>query len=595
MVETDPKAPWRVRRGVGRASIGVGVLLVACQASLGLDDYVIASGASGAGDASGASGGSGSMSVGGSASGAGGGGGLPGAGGDAGDAGGGNVEPGDAGPPACDTTGLAALQAPVLLGPKRGVYTGSLHAEAGRETLRPHFAWGEVGSECPGVVYELELDDSCVPGALDACEFASPELDATGLEGSTFQPETDLPVATSAPVGALYAWRVRACDSGERCSPWSEVRHLFVGRVPEDVNGDGFADVLVPISGGTAVFFGSSQFDQISDARLDPEAYTTVFLGDVNADGFADLGAVVGYAATMGQAPHVLFGGPDVTALAGVTLTASAGTSSTATIIRAAGDINGDGFSDLVVHLNNRSTTDIYFGGTTLSANPSIPLATPLDEFTAIPGSGSAGDVNGDGYDDLVLVVSPALDSAQLLLGGPAPSEALSKPIEFGVSCNFTDISVSGGGDANGDGYDDFFVSCGGGVYAYFGAAEPGSSWAAVREPDVAVLTVASGFDIDLDGLDDVLIGRDAAAPLLFLGKSAEYGFDAPEEGAMNDFYTARLFAIADHNGDGLSDFVVGGYDVSVQRANGDGTLDPQSVGSFVDGAETSIQGNVVY
>jgi hypothetical protein len=477
----------------------------------------------------------------------------------------------------------------------RGAYTGSLHAPSAQGTLRPRFAWSALTTECPGpVTYQLQLDDSCTPGALDGCEFASPELDASNIEATSFQPEQDLPVSSDVPVGALYAWRVRACDSGERCSPWSEIRHLFVGRVPQDVNGDGFADVIVQRSGGASVFFGSGQFDQSSDARLDAAAPPSVFLGDVNADGFADLGATIGNAPTMGLAPHVLFGGPDVTALAGVTLTASAGTSSTGTIIRAAGDINGDGFSDLVVHLNNRSTTDIYFGGTTLAAIPDIPLVTQFGEANAIPGSGSAGDVNGDGYQDLALVVSYALDSAQLLLGGPSPGPTLSEPIPFGASCTFTDITVSGGGDIDADGFGDFFVSCTGiGVFGYLGAAEPGTSWAAARS-DATALTVASHFDIDADGFDDVLVGLDAADPLLFRGRAEGFELQTPEAAAMSDFFTAREIAVSDHNGDGRSDFVLGGYDVGVQRANGDGTLDPQSVGSFVDGTD-SIQGGVVY
>jgi hypothetical protein len=374
------------------------------------------------------------------------------------------------------------------------------------------------------------------------------------------------------------------------------VRHLFVGRAPADVNGDGFADVVVQQSGGALVFAGSVQFDQIADDTLDAAASPSVFLGDVNGDGFADLGATLPYAPTSGLAPHVLFGGPDLDALGGVTLTASAGTSSTNTILRAAGDINGDGFSDVIVHLNNRATSDVYFGGTTLAANPDLPLATPLDEVTATPGSGSAGDVNGDGFPDAVLVVSRALDSAQLLLGGPSPSSTLSAPIPFGVSCNFTDIAVSGGADVNADGFDDFFVSCSGvGVFAYFGAAEPGVAWAATRQPDTAVSTVASGFDIDRDGFDDVLVGLDAAAPLLFRGDASSFALQTPEPGAISDLYDAHSIGVADHNGDALADFVAGGFDVNVQRASGDGTLDPQAVGAFVSGGATSIQGNVVY
>lgn len=589
----------RGARGGVELGLGLVAALAACQASLGLGDYEFTGGAGGAAGSSGASGTAGSSS-GGSASGASGsGGGTSGSGGDAGGGSGGtpNGLP-DSGAPPCDTDGLSPLAAPVLAGPVRGVYTGSLHADASRATLRPRFGWREVTSECPGpVAYQLQLDDSCAPGALDGCEFASPELDAATLEATSFQPEQDLPVSSVAPVGALYAWRVRACDSGERCSEWSEVRHLFVGREQQDVNGDGFAEVVVQHSGGPSVFVGSVQFDQTADHTLVGSGSPAVFLGDVNGDGFGDIGATIGSAETTGLVPRVLFGGPDIDALTGVTLTASPGTPSTNTIIRAAGDINGDGFSDVIVHLNNRALTDIYFGGTTLAATPDLPLSTPLDELNATPGSGSAGDVNGDGFQDALLVVSPALDSAQLLLGGPNPSATLSAPIPFGLSCTFTDIVVSGGGDVNGDGFDDVFVSCSAtGVFAYFGAAEPGTTWATTRQPDAAVLAVASRFDIDEDGFDDALVGLDTGDPLLFLGNASGFTLQAPEPGAMTDLSGARVIAVADHNGDAHADFVVGGYDVNVQRANGDGTIDPRSVGSFIpiDGT-MGIQGSVVY
>src|SRR5690606_21854403 len=115
------------------------------------------------------------------------------------------------------------------------------------------------------------------------------------------------------------------------------------------------------------------------------------------------------------------------------------------------------------------------------------------------------------------------------------------------------------------------------------------------RRPDAAVLTVASHFDIDQDGLDDVLVGLEAANPLLFRGNATSFTLQAPEAGAMTALSGAGTIAIADHNGDALADFVVGGFDANVQRANGDGTLDPQAVGSFINDGAIRIQGNVLY
>jgi hypothetical protein len=158
-------------------------------------------------------------------------------GGGVGGVGGGVADGGqDAGPSPCDA-GLPA--APSLLRPMRGAYTGSLHAPAALATLRPSFTWMAVTPTCGAVSYQFQADDSCVPGALDGCTFPSPELDAAGIATTRHTPAADLKVNTTPPAGAFYAWRVRACDSSTRCGSWSEIRYLQVGRVREDINGDG--------------------------------------------------------------------------------------------------------------------------------------------------------------------------------------------------------------------------------------------------------------------------------------------------------------------------------------------------------------------
>jgi len=498
--------------------------------------------------------------------------------------------------PACEIEGLPPLQAPLLVGPMRGLYTGSLHA-AEDGTLRPQLTWQTIESPCGGVQYQLQMDDSCGAGSLVECAFASPEIDDATIIEAAFTPGADLNVSLVSPVGALYAWRVRACDAGTRCSPWSEVRSLQVGRIRHDLNGDGYSDIVTVTSGtsGIIVFTGSSQFDQIADVQdIAPSFSLSRFVGDVNGDGYGDLGGTIGYAPTSGNAPHLVFGGPDLSALQGLTLTASAGSPSTNTVLMPAGDLNGDGFAEVTVHLNNQARTDIYLGGRTLAGTADLSLTTPLTEIYSTPASGNVGDVNGDGYEDLVLVVTPDLDAAQILFGGADLQATLSAPIPMGQSCGFSTIFVAGGGDLNRDGFEDFFVACSDvGMFAYFGSATPVETWAAERR-DLDVTTVAGQFDLDRDGMSDAIIGRPAAAPQLFRG-NALFDLQTPELDALGNLFSSEQVAVADHNGDGFWDIVVGGFETPLRRANGDGSLDPAAPGSFVDGTDINIEGRIAY
>jgi hypothetical protein len=181
----------------------------------------------------------------------------------------------------------------------RGAYTGSLHAATALATLRPTFTWSAVAPTCGAITYEVQADDSCSPGALDACPFQSPELDATAVSTLAYAPSGDLKIRTTQPVGAFYGWRVRACDAGARCGPWSEVRYLHVGRVREDINGDGYGDLLALSNRGIEVYLGSSQFDVSAPSATIAYSggnFPPSFVGDVNADGYSDLFGVTTYA-----------------------------------------------------------------------------------------------------------------------------------------------------------------------------------------------------------------------------------------------------------------------------------------------------------
>src|SRR5690606_13809213 len=182
--------------------------------------------------------------------------------------------------------------------------------------------------------------------------FDSPEVDQTGIADTKWAPDTPLAVSRAAPVGTTYFWRVRACDAPDRCSDWSEVRYLNVGRLRDDLNGDGYSEVLALsmdgesplrvyiIPGGSSMatrptVMLASRYDAFADAR---------FVGDVNGDGFMDaVRAQPSFGSGVGAA--LILGAADLNQVEVVPLPEASGYQA----VGAAGDWDGDGFDDFAV------------------------------------------------------------------------------------------------------------------------------------------------------------------------------------------------------------------------------------------------------
>ena len=155
-----------------------------------------------------------------------------------------------------------------------------------------------------------------------------------------------------------------------------------------DVNGDGYADVIAGAwandTGGTNsgvvyIYFGGPKADDVADVTLFNVQASGGFgiavgtAGDVNGDGFADV--IVGAdgndagSANAGQA-FLYFGGPDMDEVADLALTGEAADDRFGVTVGTAGDVNGDGYDDLIVgaYGNDAGGTDagrayVYFGG----------------------------------------------------------------------------------------------------------------------------------------------------------------------------------------------------------------------------------------
>jgi len=258
-------------------------------------------------------------------------------------------------------------------------------------------------------------------------------------------------------------------------------------------------------------------------------------------------------------------------------------------IVSSAGDVNGDGFEDIIIgaYQNDAAGMDagrayIYFGGSAIDSIPDVILTGEAAEDVFGASVASAGDVNGDGFGDIIIGAyqndagGTNAGRVYIYFGGPVVDDIADVVFTGTIPNNFFGYVVTGAGDVNGDGYDDVIAaapaynSFAGIAYIYYGGSSmdtiPDVTVTGVNPGDSFGSSMAYAGDVNGDNFADVLVGAYDAfvntagkAYLYFGGVSMDSIADVVMNGEeVADVFGASVSFAGDVNGDGYSDVIVG-------------------------------------
>ena len=269
--------------------------------------------------------------------------------------------------------------------------------------------------------------------------------------------------------------------------------------------------------------------------------------------------------------------------------------------VSTAGDVNGDGYSDVIVGASGYDgggRVCVYYGSATglpaaaswtLNGDPKVGVRIGYPVSTA-------GDVNGDGYSDVIIGapdygygVSSGSGRVFVYYGSASGLSATANWWAYGKQVEFFGDSVSTAGDVNGDGYSDVIIGARlhgssqseGRAYVYYGSASGLSAtpnWTADGDQPNGYfgVSVSTAGDVNGDGYSDVIVGAsgyDGSQGRVFVYHGSASGLSATPnwtaDGDQPNAYFGGCATAGDVNGDGYSDVIVRawGYDNGLAKA----------------------------
>lgn len=485
-------------------------------------------------------------------------------------------------------------------------------------THRPTFRW-ELGAGTDGAVVEVCRDR--------ACTMRVAMFDATGTSA---RPSAALPASS-----ALF-WRLRGrvgATAGTRFSPTWQFRTRATDTAVDtaygtelDINGDGFTDVAIGSIASSSTL-GSVRIQRGSATGLTTQQTidspsvggrfggAIAAVGDVNGDGLGDIAisAAASTSAGLIEAGCVfVFHGSTSGVVVGPTrMVCGNQARQYFGAALSGGDVNGDGFSDLVVGApgttgsTSRSIGDIHVfvgGSAGVATSAAVTLFGP-SSAAEVGSAISVSDLNADGFADVVAGAGTAnlgTPGGGILVFDGRSSMPSTTPtiLASDVSSNESfALAVDATGDLNGDGVADVVAGARNGAVA--GRARPGiamtflgrrasaPSRAATLDGlingDAFGAEVAIVRDSNSDGFDEVLVGAPQADPASMSFAGSAYFFRGSASGAemvasltihgtaLNDILGSALGSHGDINGDGRGDFSIGVPGADPMGRNGAG------------------------